>query len=233
MDARTRLVSLSAVQFTTGFRADLGSIGGLCRSRGVLFCVDAIQALGIVPIDVRAGPIDFLSADAHKWLLGPEGVGIFYCREDLAEQLTPLLVGWKSVINDLEFEAPSFTLKRDALRFEEGSMNLMGIFALDASVRLLMEQGIGAIENEVLALGERVMEHVEQRGFRILTPRERHERAGIVTFTGSFTPQAVREGLRNKGIMVNVRSGGLRVSPHYYTTKQEIDRLFHELDSLS
>ncbi len=128
INSRTRLLAISSVQFSNGFRIDLEKVGSLCRDKQVLLCVDAIQSLGMVPMDVKAFHIDFLSADAHKWLLGPEGIGIFYCSNGLAERLSPPLIGWKSVRNELAFDRPDFLLKTNCLRFEEGSMNLIGHF---------------------------------------------------------------------------------------------------------
>ncbi len=127
INSRTRLLAISSVQFSNGFRIDLEKVGSLCRDKQVLLCVDAIQSLGMVPMDVKAFHIDFLSADAHKWLLGPEGIGIFYCSNGLAERLSPPLIGWKSVQNEFAFDRPDFLLKTNCLRFEEGSMNLLGI----------------------------------------------------------------------------------------------------------
>ncbi len=230
IDSRTRLLAISSVQFASGFRIDLEKAGELCRTKGVLFCVDAIQSLGLLPMDVKKFNIDFLSADAHKWLLGPEGIGIFYCRNGLAERLAPPLVGWKSVQNEFGFEQPDLRFKTDALRFEEGSMNLLGIMGLGAAIALLLELGIDAIERRVLDLGDAIIQEAEKRGFTILTPRERNMRGGQITFTGSFDPLHVRDTLKEMGIMVNVRSGGLRVSPHFYNTGAEITTFFSKLD---
>jgi cysteine desulfurase/selenocysteine lyase len=227
MDSRTRLLAISSVQFSNGFRADLEKIGNLCRNQGVLFCVDAIQSLGVIPMNVKEYYIDFLSADAHKWLLGPEGVGIFYCRKEVAEKLNPLLLGWKSVQNEFEFENPDFRLKTNALRFEEGSMNLMGIFGLGAAIELLVEVGIRNIESHVLDLGEVIIQEAEKRGYMVLTPKPRQERGGNITFSGPFDPVKMRDALREKGIMVNVRGRGLRVSPHFYNTEEDILRFFN------
>jgi selenocysteine lyase/cysteine desulfurase len=229
IDSRTRLLALSSVQFSNGFRIDLARVGELCRGKGVLFCVDAIQSLGVIPMDVKDCTIDFLSADGHKWLLGPEGIGIFYCRSELAERLIPPLVGWKSVKNELDFDKPDFVLKTDALRFEEGSLNMMGIVGLGAAVELLLEAGIGRIEQRVLDLGDVIISAADKRGHRVLTPKERGQRGGIVTFAGTFDPASVRDLLRERGIMVNVRGGGLRVSPHFYNTEDEVLRLFQQL----
>jgi len=232
MDNQTRMVAISSVQFSNGFRIDLKRLGGLCRNRNILFCVDAIQSLGVMPMDVRDFNVDFLSADAHKWLLGPEGIGMFYCRKELAEHLTPPLIGWKSVQNEFDFDQPRLVLKRNAQRFEEGSMNLMGVFGLGAAMELLMEAGIGDIERRVLDLGDRIIEEAEKRGFETLTPRARHERGGNITFRGHFDLETVRSRLREKGIMINVRGGGLRVSPHFYNIEADIERLFEAVDGL-
>ena len=232
MDEKTRLVAASSVQFSSGARTDLGKLGRLCSDRKVLLCVDAIQSLGVVPVDVREQRIDFLSADAHKWLLGPEGIGIFYCREGLATGIEPRLVGWKSVTNELDFDHPNLKLKADALRFEEGSQNIQGIIGLGAAVDLLMEVGVENVQDRVQHLGECIMRHAKKRGFTLLTPVEREERGGGVSFCGNFDPAAVRDRLRERGIMVNARGGGLRVSPHFYNTEREIDGFFGALDSL-
>ena len=233
IDARTRVLAISSVQFVNGFRIDLKRLGQICRDRNVLFCVDAIQSLGVIPMDVKEFNIDFLSADAHKWLLGPEGIGIFHCREDLAERISPPLVGWKSVRQDLSFERPDFEFKTDALRFEEGSMNLMGIVGLGAAVDLLMEAGIEKIQERVQGLGDIIIGEAEARGFTVLTPKEKSARGGNITFAGSFDPGKVRDLLRDKGIMVNVRGGGLRVAPHFYNTEDELKRFFEVLDKIA
>ena len=119
IDSRTKLLAISSVQFSNGYRVDLQRIGDLCKQNNVLFCLDAIQSLGLLPMDVKKYHIDFLSADAHKWLLGPEGIGLFFCRREHVEKISPPLVGWKSVQNDFDFDHMDFRLKKNALRFEE------------------------------------------------------------------------------------------------------------------
>jgi selenocysteine lyase/cysteine desulfurase len=233
MDTKTRLLAISSVQFSDGFRLDLKKAGARCREKQVLFCVDAIQSLGIIPMDVKDCHIDFLSADAHKWLLGPEGIGIFYCRKELAGQLSPPLVGWKSVENEFEFDSPQFLLKTTALRFEEGSLNLMGIFGLGAALDLLFEVGIEHIERRVLDLGDLILREAEKRRYRVLSPHARHERGGNITFQGNFDPANMRDALREKMIMVNARGGGIRVSPHFYNTEEELFTLFSMLDRIA
>ncbi|GIW48092.1 MAG: cysteine desulfurase [Deltaproteobacteria bacterium] len=232
MDSRTRLVTISSVQFSNGFRINLGELGELCKRRNVLFCVDAIQSLGVIPMNVKEFQIDFLSADGHKWLLAPEGTGIFYCRKGLEEKLNPPLIGWKSVKKEFDYDSIDFDLKTDALRFEEGSLNLLGIFALGAAVDLLLEVGIDAVEKKVLELGDLIIEEAERRGFLVNTPKSRDERAGIVSLSGEFDPVWVKDNLREMGIMVNVRGGALRVSPHFYNTYEEIEFFFKSLERL-
>jgi selenocysteine lyase/cysteine desulfurase len=232
IDAKTRLIALSSVQFVNGFRIDLQQLGGLCKTNKVLLCVDAIQSLGVLPMDVKECSIDFLSADAHKWLLGPEGIGIFYCRKELAEQLAPPLIGWKSVLNEFDFEHTDLKLKTDAQRFEEGSQNLMGIIGLGAAIELLFEIGIKTIEEKVLGLGDLIIHEAETRSFIVLTPKDRRARGGIITFSGTFDPAMMKDALREKDIMVNVRGGGIRVSPHFYNNEPDIYKLFATIDDI-
>ncbi len=230
IDSRTRLLAISSVQFAHGYRIDLKRLGKLCRNRGVLLCVDAIQSLGVIPMDVKESCIDFLVAGAHKWLLGTEGIGIFYCRKDLVERLNPPLIGWKSMQNECDFDNPAFHLKPDALRFEEGTMNHLGIFGLGAAIELLFEVGIDIIEKRVHGLGDLIIQEAVKRGYAVLTPMTREERGGNITCSGYFNPAKMRDALREKGIMVNVRGGGLRLSPHFYNTEEEIQKVFAVLD---
>jgi selenocysteine lyase/cysteine desulfurase len=232
IDADTRLLSISSVQFSNGFRIDLERLGELCKRRKVLLFVDAIQSLGIAPLNVSGSGIDFLASDGHKWLLGPEGAGIFYCRHELAELLKPSLIGWKSVVNENDYDHIDFRLKTNSLRFEEGSLNVMGITALGAAVDLILEVGIDRISERLLDLGDLIVGEAENRGLEIRSPRDRKHRAGINSIMGSFDPIGVKDRLRALGILVNVRSGAIRVAPHFYNTEDEVLTFFSELDKL-
>ncbi|HAK58864.1 MAG TPA: aminotransferase, partial [Nitrospiraceae bacterium] len=232
IDSRTRLIAISSVQFQNGYRIDLQRLGELCAAKSVHLCVDAIQSLGAFPLDVKRYGIDFLAADGHKWLLSPEGIGIFFCRPERAAQLYPPLVGWKSVENEHDFDDPSFHLKKNAQRFEEGSLNVLGIIALGASLELLFEVGIDRIAERVQDLGDIIIREGEKRGFELKSPRKREDRGGIVSLGGNFDPLYVRDLLKERGIMVNVRGGALRLSPHFYNTEAEVLRCFQEVDDI-
>jgi len=232
IDSRTKLLTISSVQFSNGFKIDLRRVGELCAKKRVLFCVDAIQSLGVILMDVRDFKVDFLSADGHKWLLAPEGTGVFYCRKELAEKINPPLVGWKSIINESDYDRIDFRLKGNTLKFEEGSLNVMGILALGASVELLLEIGIEKIESRVLELGDLIIREAKKRDFEVRTPISREERAGIVSISGNFDPLNLKDELKSLGVIVNVRGGALRVSPHFYNTDEEISRLFESIDNV-
>lgn len=232
-DSRTRLISMSTVQALNGFMMDPEELRELCSGRGVLLFLDAIQSLGAVPMDVDRYGADFLSADGHKWLLAPEGTGIFYCRKGRAKELYPNLIGWKSVVHEAEFERIELTLKEDALRFEEGSYNVMGIIALGASLDLLFEAGIERVRSRILALGDLIINEADRRGFQVKTPRERESRGGIVSFAGPFDPKKMKASLMSRRMVVNERGGALRLAPHFYNTEEEVLRLFSEIDGLA
>ncbi len=152
IDARTRVLTISWVEYATGFRNDIDAIGALCRERGVFFFLDAIQALGVFPLDLQRAPVDALAADGHKWLLGPEGAGILYVRRDLVERAAPIGVGWNSVVGARDFSRIRFDLKPHAGRWESGSLNVAGVTAMGASLQLLLEIGIDKIAARVLEL---------------------------------------------------------------------------------
>ncbi|HXG08957.1 MAG TPA: aminotransferase class V-fold PLP-dependent enzyme [Gemmataceae bacterium] len=226
MDGRTRLVSLSFVEFASGFRNDLDAIGALCRERGILFFVDAIQGLGVLPLDVQQTPVDFLSADGHKWLLGPEGAGIFYIRRELIERLHPVGIGWNSVVGARDFSRIDFRLKPHAGRWESGSLNVAGITALGASLELLLHIGIDAIARRVLELTDYLCERVRRAGVEVYSSRRPEDRSGIVSLiVPEAEPRALVRRCREEGIVINQRAGRVRVSPHCYNTVEEIDRL--------
>jgi selenocysteine lyase/cysteine desulfurase len=233
MDDSTRLVTLSFVEYGTGFRNDLDAVGALCRERDALFFVDAIQGLGVFPLDVLQTPIDFLAADGHKWLLGPEGAGILYVRRELVEHMHTAEVGWHSVVHDHDFSKVELTLKPHAGRWESGTMNVGGIVALGASLNLLLNAGIDAVGQRVLELTDYLCDRASSAGFGIYSSRRSGEASGIVSLLGIVDPAAAVRRCRDEGIIVNHRGGRLRVSPHAYNTFDEIDRLLTVLGNLA
>jgi len=227
--SRVRLLALSSVEFGSGARNDLDALGRLCHERGVLFCVDAIQSLGCLPLDVERSRIDFLASDGHKWLLSPEGCGIFYCARRALDLVRPRVVGWRSVVDNHDFDTYHMELQPGAGRFEEGTPNTAGIFALGAAIDLLLEIGIDAIAERVLALTDRLVRGLEARGAEILGPRG-DEASGIVSFRLPDEPiERTVARLRTRRIFVVARRGGVRASPHFYNDESEIDRLLAAL----
>ncbi|OAI51393.1 aminotransferase class V [Planctomycetaceae bacterium SCGC AG-212-F19] len=230
IDGRSRIVSLSFVEFASGFRNDIDAIGALCRERGVLFFVDAIQGLGVLPLDVQRSPVDFLAADGHKWLLGPEGAGVFYIRRELVDRLRPVGIGWNSVVKARDFSRLDFHLKPHAGRWESGSLNLAGITGLGASLALLLETGIEHISARVLELTDYLCEQARVAGFEVFSSRAPGDRSSIVSLiVPGAEPRAVVKHCRAAGIVINQRAGRVRVTPHCYNTHDEIDRLIHTL----
>jgi selenocysteine lyase/cysteine desulfurase len=225
MDDQTRLITLSFVEYGTGFRNDLDAVSALCRERDALFFVDAIQGLGVFPLDVRQTPIDFLAADGHKWLLGPEGSGILYVRRELVELMHTAEVGWHSVVHDHDFSKVELTLKPHAGRWESGTMNVAGIVALGASLELLLNAGIDAVGQRILEVTDYLCDRAKAAGLDIYSSRRPGESSGIVSLLGIADPAAAVRRCRAEGIIVNHRGGRLRVSPHAYNTFDEIDRL--------
>ena len=226
-DGKTRLVALSSVEFGNGFRNDLSGIGEYCQRQGIFFFVDAIQSLGVIPMDVKAFGIDALAADGHKWLLAPEGAGGFYISRDVMEMIEPVLLGWHSVRNRFDFERYDLTLSPDARRFEPGTPNTAGVAAFGASLGLLLEVGVDRIWERVRRLTEGAIAKAVQAGYEVLTPRHPEERSGIVTFrVPGADPAALWKALMGRDAVAAARFGGIRISPHFYNTAEEIDRFF-------
>jgi selenocysteine lyase/cysteine desulfurase len=230
IDGRTRLVTISFVEFASGFRNDLATLASLCRELGVAFFVDAIQGLGVFPLDVQQLPVDFIAADGHKWLLGPEGAGILYVRREWVERLHPVGVGWNSVVGSGNFSRLDFRLKPHAGRWESGSLNVAGITALGASLNLLLQIGIPQVAARVLELTDHLCEGARNRGAEVFSSRRPGEQAGIVSLAlpGRDVGAVVRH-CKEQGVVVNQRAGRLRVSPHCYNSIEEIDRLLNLL----
>ncbi len=226
---RTRMIALSHIEYASGFQHDLLKIGKLCRELNILLCVDGIQACGAMPVDIRAMNIDFLSADGHKWLLGPEGAGIFYCRQELLSALHPE-IGWMNVENANDYGAYDFTLRQDARRFECGSHNVPGILGLGASLALLQEVGMPTVTARILGLTQRLVSGLQARGYTVISSRRHGEASGIVSFkSGRHNHDQIVRDLQQRHVIIVEREGRLRASPHFYNTEADIDRLLDGL----
>lgn len=235
VDRNTRLVAVSSVQYASGLRLDLERLGAACKSAGVLFCVDAIQTLGAMRFDVQRIQADFVSADGHKWLLAPEGLGLFYCRESLRDRITVNEVGWHSAQDLGNFDLEHWQPADSARRFECGSPNMLGIHALDASLGVLFGHGIEAVERDVIARARHLIEGIQHTpGLRLISPAEPEQHAGIVTFATETRPaKEVQQELMQSGVICAPRGGGIRFSPHFHTPFEALDEALERVRILS
>lgn len=223
---RTRLVALSAVQFLSGYRADMATIGTLCREKNIVFAVDGIQAVGAVCIDVQAMKIDALSAGAQKWQMGPHGSGFLYLTEQLQSTIRQTNLGWLAVKDPWSFYDYEQPLAASARRYEGGSLNMPSLWGLHAAIGTLLEFGLDGIERHILALTSRLMENLSiLPGVTVVTPRRDSERAGIVTvqLPAHITQHGLFKMISGRNVMISLREGKLRYAPHFYNSVEEID----------
>jgi cysteine desulfurase / selenocysteine lyase len=228
---RTRLVTLSHVEYASGQRHDLARIGRFCRENDKLLCVDAIQTVGVLPVDVRAMHVDYLAADGHKWMLGPEGAGIFYCRRELIDRTRPAIVGWMNVVDAEDYGHYDFTYKSNARKFEPGSHNVAGFMGLKAALELLSSVGVDAIAGRVKELTDHLVARLADNGYRVVSPRGEGQWSGGVSFVSPTHDHAniVRTLRREHHTEIALREKRLRASPHFYNTIEQIDRLIEHL----
>ena len=222
---RTRLLSISAVQYASGLRLDLPRLGQGLRQRGVLYCIDAIQHLGALPFDVQAYDCDFAMADGHKWLLGPEGLAVFYCRAERREQLQLQQFGWHMVEQLGDYQRQDWQPAHSARRFECGSPNMLGAVTLEASLSLLEEIGMAQVARQL----EQRMDYLQQGlqaipGLHLHSPLHPERRAGILNFTlQGWDNASLFEQLRQQQVVCAQRGAGIRLSPHFYTPVEVLD----------
>jgi len=230
IDERTRIVSVSSVAFHNGFAADLDAIGELCARRDVLFCVDAIQSVGVLPTDVKRSKVAFLAADGHKWMCGSEGAAIFFVAAEHRDKLEVLENGWTNIERKGKFIDCPIDLLPDARRFEAGSLNTCGIYGLRAAIDLLLEIGIGDIAEETTRIAALLAVRLDDIGWRVTSPRP--IRSGIVgALPPSSDPSLLKwhRLLEENGVVCAPREGMLRFSPHFYNVESEIDRVIDVL----
>ena len=225
-DHRTKLIAISWVQYLDGYRIDLDQACELAHQFGALLCLDAIQGLGVFPIDVGRTPVDFLAADGHKWLLGPEGAGVLFVRREHLDRLRPIGVGWHSVVHARDFSRIELQLKPSAARFEGGTHNVVGAIGLRASLEILLQFGADRISRRILSLTDYACEKLAELGAVIVSDRSESAKSGIVAFElPEIDPAFVRKKCLEAGVVLSVRGGKIRISPHAYNNEDDIDRL--------
>ncbi len=225
IDERTRVVNLSFVQFTNGFRSNLREIGDICKEKGIIFLVDGTQGVGALRLDIKEINIDALAVEGRKWLFVPDGTGFLYCSKELLDRIKVTEVGAASVVNARDFLNYDFTLLPDACRFESGILNIVGIYGLKAALKLIIEIGIDAIEERILLLTDLLCQGLKEKGYQLLSPRCEGEKSGIVSFINDRCPnQELNKRLMDKKISVSVKEDMVKVSPHFYNTEEEIER---------
>lgn len=229
-DANTRILTISWVGYKSGWRIDPAQLAKIAHDAGALFFLDAIQGMGVFPLDVRAADIDFLAADGHKWMLGPEGAGLFYCKKELLDELHPIGIGWNSVADRKNFDKTDLTFRASAARYEGGSQNMPGLIGLGASLKLLLEYGAGpktsAIGDRVLQVTDWACEALSSAGAELISSRQGDERSGIISFRlPGKLPAAIRAAGQETGVNFSVRGDAVRVSAHAYNDQSDIERL--------
>lgn len=228
-----RALALSAVQYVSGYRADLPRLGAACRERGVLFCVDAIQALGVSPIDAPACGVDVLACGGQKWLCSPWGSGFTYVRRELQERFAPPMVGWLSVQGATSFEEGlgyGLDWLGDARKFELSTLALQDHLGMARSIELFLEVGLEAVREHVRRVQAPLLEWMASRSdARARTPLDPGRRAGIFTFAVADLDRSVA-ALREGGVIFAVREGSIRLAPHWYNTVDEMAEVVRILE---
>jgi selenocysteine lyase/cysteine desulfurase len=221
---QTRLLTISSIQYTSGTRVDLELLGNYCKQHNILFCIDAIQSIGALTTDVQKINADFLMADGHKWMMGPEGVALFYCRKQHIPCLKLHQYGWHMIEHAEDFSRKDWQPANSARRFECGSPNMLGIHALQAATSLILDIGMAQIEKYLLENIRYLFEQLEHSEYlECLTSRQEGKFGGIVVFKHrTESSESLYKYLMKKGVLCALRGGGVRFSPHFYTPKESI-----------
>ena len=223
-DKHTRLLSISSVQYASGLRMNLRALGEQCHRQQILFCIDAIQSLGALDFDAQACHADFVVADGHKWMLGPEGVALFYVREELRSQLKLHEFGWHMLEHSGDYQRRQWQIATTARRFECGSPNMLGIHGLQASLSLLLEIGIETISQRLTRIVQRFVNGISSNDqLTLISPQEPERHSGIIAFRDQrYDPARLVQQLSNKNVYCAVRGGAVRFSPHFYLGDDQI-----------
>ena len=230
VDESTRLIAVSWVGYASGYRVDLDELVDRAHRNGVMVCLDAIQGLGMYPLDLKQTPVDFLAADGHKWLLGPEGLGVAMIASRHLERIRCGNVGWNSVKNSFNYTTPQLELRSTAARFEPGSANMVGAAALSASLDMFLRvrriHGQSSIQDRVVDLVSRLDQSLQAIGATTRLASDVANRSGILTFeVHGMDPTEVRRRALEQKVVVSCRGGGVRASVHAYNDEQDLARL--------
>ncbi|UTW49910.1 aminotransferase class V-fold PLP-dependent enzyme [Bacterioplanoides sp. SCSIO 12839] len=230
---KPKLVSISAVQYASGLRLDINRIGQACRDNGVLFCIDAIQAVGAQAFSVQENLCDFAMADGHKWMLGPEGLGLFYVRAEIMDQLQVREFGWHMVEDMGNYNAREWQLASDARRFECGSPNLLASYALEASTGLLLKAGLPQVEYAISERVQYLKQGLAELEANFVNPLLDERPSGILTFHfWGADSQKLYQALMKTGVICANRGGGVRFSPHFHTTQDALDDALEAVEEM-
>lgn len=223
---RTRLVAVSQVGFVDGYRHDLAALGAWCRARGILFAVDAIQGFGQMPLDVNAWNVDFCYFGVAKWLLSPQGLSVVYVRREHLERIRPSVCSWRSVRDPLRFLDYAQEFADGAQRFEGGTLNYAALVGFAESLALLVEAGMGSIDQHVVALGDRIIRQAQSMRLPVLSEVDPAVRSAIVVVgLGGHTVDELSKRANEAHVQVTIRENGVRIAPHGYNTERDIDRV--------
>jgi selenocysteine lyase/cysteine desulfurase len=236
VDDKTVAVAVSHVEYVNGFRHDLRALSEIAHEHGAHLIVDAIQSAGAMQIDVKKDDVDFLATACYKWLLSPPGAGYLYVKKELIEKFEPPFVGWASVkpeiFDTIDFwDIWSLRLSETASRFEVGSPSFISLTGAAEALKMILNFGIENIEKRILKITDHLIESVKSLGLKLQTPEEPQHRSGVVNFKID-KPKEIAESLQRKGIIVSARAHGLRVSPHFYNTEEEIDKFVQEVKNM-
>lgn len=234
----TRMVALASCHYLTGFRIDVEAIGKLLRARGIWFCLDGIQSLGA--FQTRVEHVDFLSADAHKWMLGPLAAGIFYVREELQEVLRPSLIGAWNVNSPNFIAQDQVSFEKGGRRYEPGVLNAVGIYGMRKAIEMLMEIGIDVVSERLLGLKSHLLSRLKSLGFVPIGPENGPNASSITTVCHSDSAVSLEnifQHLSNHGVSISLRHNRagephLRFSPHFYNSEAEIERVIELIREL-
>ncbi|HMQ05518.1 MAG TPA: aminotransferase class V-fold PLP-dependent enzyme [Pyrinomonadaceae bacterium] len=231
IDRNTRLVSVSAVQFATGFRCDLERIGRAARDAGAIFAVDVIQGLGQFGFDLPSQYVDIASGASHKWLCAPEGCGFLYVSPRVRDQIEPALVGWISVQTPWDFDDREQPFKPNALAWESGTGPSSLFYGLEASLMLLNECGLERIERHLENLTNMLCDSLQGSDYEIVSSRKPGERSAIVCIKNlnGLDCEKIADILAERNVIVSPRQGSVRIAPHFFNERSDIEALVEAL----